>query len=170
MKNSFSCAPVFILILSSAILVSSCKKDSVKNSVNAPAGSFSVVLGGKTISGTDKNNNAIVVIAADSSASFTPDGDIFCDFQSGGDTIGFHLPDRTGVTVIGGDNSPAHIYGVFTAPSDTYLFDSVSVNVTTLTPSRIKGTFSGHLSTSLITGQGDQADITSGTFDLPLIP
>ncbi len=172
MKKLLNNKQTALVVLAAILLGFGCKKsnDSISTGGSSDTGSFSVMLGGKTISGTDKNNNGVVIIPADPSASFTPDGDIFCDFQNSGDSIGFHLPDRTGTTVIGGYNTPAHIYGVFTIPSDVYVFDSVTVNVTTLTSSRIKGTFSGHLSTSLLAGQGDQADISSGTFDLPLLP
>jgi hypothetical protein len=168
-KTNLSRLPL-LMILSSVILICACSKSNNRSNAGSggTTGSFSVKLNGNTIGGTDVNNSAIVVLPADPSASFTPDGDIFVGVQSAGDSIGFHLPDRTGITMIG-PGSPAHIYGVFTIPNTVYIFDSVSVNVTSLTNTRIQGTFSGHLSTSLIEGQGTQGDMTNGTFDLPVI-
>jgi hypothetical protein len=168
-KMNLSRLPM-LMILSMGMLICACSKSNNKSNTGTGGsnGSFSVKLDGNTVSGTDANNSAVVVLPADPSASFTPDGDIFVGVQSSGDSIGFHLPDRTGITFIG-RGSPAHIYGVFSIPNTVYIFDSVSVNVTSLTNTRIQGTFSGHLSTSLLDGQGTHADMTNGTFDLPVI-
>jgi hypothetical protein len=133
------------------------------------SGTFSVAIDGKTVGGTSSINNAVVIIQADPTAAFDTMGDIFVYMQVPGDSIGFHLPDRTGVTEIG-NSSYATIYGVYTIPGTVYIFGTVTVNVSTLTSTRIKGTFSGGLETSLLAGQGTTAQLTNGSFDLPIIP
>jgi hypothetical protein len=151
-------------------LFTSCAKKSVSPSGGTGNGTFSVGINGKTVTGTAAIDNAVVIIVADPTAAFDTMGDIFVYMQSGGDSIGFHLPDRTGTTQVG-NGSAATIYGVLTIPNaDPFIFTSVTVNVTSLTKTRIHGTFSGGASTSLITGQGTTAQMTNGTFDLPIIP
>jgi hypothetical protein len=151
------------------LLVSCAKKSGSPAGGGTGSGTFSVNIDGKAVSGTAAINNAIVIIPADPTAAFDTMGDIFVDLVAPGDSIGFHLPDRTGYTMIG-NGSAATIYGVYTIPGTVYLFGSVAVNVTTLTNTRIKGTFSGGLETSLLVGQGTTAQLTNGSFDLPIIP
>ncbi len=156
-------------VLCGIFFMTACSKSGGSSGGGSGNGTFSVDYNGKTVSGTSSINNAIVVIPADPHAAFDTMGDIFVSMQVPGDTIGFHLPDRTGYTLIG-NGSYATIYGVYTVPGTAFLFGSVAVNVTTLTSTRIKGTFSGGLESSLIPGTGTTAQLTNGTFDLPIIP
>ena len=157
-------------MIGGVFLLNSCAKKSGSPSGGGTGnGSFSIAIDGKTISGSASIDNAIVIIPANPAAAFDTMGDIFVYMQAGGDSIGFHLPDRTGYTLVG-NGSAATIYGVYTIPGTVYLFGSVAVNVTTLTNTRIKGTFSGGLESSLVPGTGTTAQLTNGSFDLPVIP
>jgi len=152
------------------LLLTACSKSGGSSAGGGTgSGTFSVDFNGKTVSGTSATNSAVVIIVADPHASFDTMGDIFVSMEVPGDTIGFHLPDRTGYTLVG-DGAYATIYGVYSIPGTAFLFGSVGVNVTTLTSTRIKGTFSGGLESSLIPGTGTTAQLTNGSFDLPVIP
>lgn len=158
-----------IATLCGIFLMTACSKSGGSSGGGTGNGTFSVDYNGKTVSGISSLNAATVIIKADPTAAFDTMGDIFVYLQVPGDSIGFHLPDRTGYTLVG-NGAYATIYGVYTIPGTVYLFGSVAVNVTTLTSTRIKGTFSGGLESSLIPGQGTTAQLTNGSFDLPIIP
>ncbi len=132
-------------------------------------GSFSVAINGKTISGSAAIDDASLIIAANPTASFDSAGDIFVYLQIPGDSIGFHIPDRKGYTFYG-VGTYAAFYGVVTDPQNVYVFDSAWVNISNLTSSRVSGTFGGRIATSLLSNQGTTAEMTSGTFDVPIIP
>lgn len=170
MKMTVSSRFAIAAMFCGAFLLHACAKSGGSSAGGGTgSGTFSVAIDGKTVSGTSSINNAVVIIPANPAASFDTMGDIFVYMQIPGDSIGFHLPDRTGYTMIG-NSSYATIYGVYTIPGAVYIFGSVAVNVTSLTSTRIKGTFSGGLETSLLAGQGTTAQLTNGTFDLPIIP
>jgi hypothetical protein len=158
--------------LLASLLFYACSK---KNSGNGGGGStgdgtFSVAIDGKTVTGKGGAlNNALIVIAADPNAQFDSAGDIFLTMAGQGDTVGVHLPDRTGWTDVGAVGTIVSSYGVLTLPDTFYLFSPVAFNVTSLTKTRITGTFSGTASTSLLPG-GQTVTLTNGTFDMPIIP
>ncbi|MDP4151092.1 MAG: hypothetical protein Q8927_14085 [Bacteroidota bacterium] len=155
-------------VLCGIIILNACsKKGSSSSGGGTGDGSFSVTIDGKTISGTDKMNNADLIIAADPTSNFDSAGDIFLTMHAQGDTIGVHLPDRTGFTDVGGAGL-AISYGVITLPDTFYLFTGVQFNVTSLTKTRIVGTFSGTANTSLLPG-GKAITLTNGSFNLPRI-
>jgi hypothetical protein len=157
-------------VLCGIFLLTACSKKSGSPGGGTGNGTFSVNIDGKAVSGTSSINNAVVVIPADPTAAFDTMGDIFVYFEASGDSIGFHLPDRSGATLIG-NGGAATIYGVLTIPgTDPFIFTSVTVNVTLLSKTRIQGTFSGGASTSLLPGQGTAAQMTNGSFDLPILP
>jgi hypothetical protein len=151
------------------LLYSCAKSNSGSGAGGTGNGSFSVTIDGKTISGTAKDNNGIVIIAANPAANFDTAGDIFLTMEAAGDTIGFHIADRTGLVNIP-DQINAEFYGVVTRPDTFFVFNPVQVHVSSLTASRITGTFAGTISTSLLLNQGTNLQMTNGTFDMPLIP
>ena len=152
------------------VLLGSCSKSNSGSGAGGTGnGSFTVTIDGKTISSTAKDNNGVVIIAANPSASFDTAGDIFLTMEAAGDTIGFHIADRTGLVNVP-DQINAEFYGVVTRPDTFFVFNPVQVHVSSLTASRITGTFAGTISSSLLTGQGTNLQMTNGTFDLPLIP
>ena len=164
----FSRVAIAAAICGLTLLYSCSKKSSSPGGGGTGNGTFTVTVNGKTITSTAAINGAVLVLKADPNASFDTAGDIAMEMIASGDSIGFHLPDRTGYTLVG-NGSYAAIYGVLTiGNTDPYIFTSVGVNVTSLTATRIQGTFSGGANTSLLPG-GTEATMTNGTFDLPLI-
>lgn len=145
------------------------KKNSNNTGGSTGNGSFSVMVDGNSVTGLSPFNTAVVIISADPTAQFDSAGDVFLSMAAQGDTIGIHLPDRTGGTAVGAVGTIVSSYGVITLPDTFYIFDPVQVNVSSLTKTRITGTFSGSASTSLLPG-GKIVALTNGTFDLPIIP
>ena len=170
MKTKYFPLPSVGLALLGFLLFNACSKKNNNNNGGGGMGNgtFSVTVDGKSITGTNPFNNAIVIIAADPNAQFDSVGDVFLSMAGQGDTIGVHLPDRTGVTDVGSDSAPVNSYGVITLPDTFYLFSPVHFNVTSLTKTRMTGTFSGTGTTSLLPG-GKTVALTNGTFDLPII-
>jgi len=169
MKTRHLHLPAAVLVLL-GLLFNACSKKSGNGSGGGNGnGTFSVTIDGKNITGTGPLNTGDVIITADPSSQFDSAGDIFLDMAGQGDSIGVHLPDRTGLTDVGSNSAPVNVYGIITLPDTVYIFSTVQFNVTSLTKTRITGTFSGTASTSLLPG-GKIITLTDGTFDLPLIP
>ncbi len=153
-----------------ALVFYACSKKNSNTGGGTGNGTFSVTVNGKIVTGSGGPlNNADIVIAADPSSQFDSAGDIFVSMTGQGDTIGVHLPDRSGWMDVGDTSSIATSYGVLRLPDTVYVFAPVHFNVTTLTQTRIVGTFSGTASTSLLPG-GQIVTLTNGTFDLPILP
>lgn len=171
MRTQFFHSTAFKLVLFGLLSFYACSKKNSNGSGGSGTGdgTFSVTVDGKAVSGKGGLlNNADVVIAADPTAQFDSAGDIFLSMAGQGDTIGVHLPDRTGATDVGAVGTIATSYGVITLPDTFYLFAPVQFNVNSLTKTRITGTFSGSASTSLLPG-AQVITLANGTFDLPII-
>jgi hypothetical protein len=167
MKSLSTSLRAFAILFIALILTSCSKKSGSGNGGGAGNGTFSVTVDGRAVTGTSVFNNADVIITADPNAQFDSAGDVFLSMAAQGDTIGVHLPDRTGFTDVGASGL-ALSYGVITLPDTFYIFTGVQFNVTSLTKTRIIGTFSGTANTSLLPG-GKSITLTNGTFNLPVI-
>lgn len=167
--NYFRLATFGTTFLSLLLCYACSKKNNNGGGGNANNGTFSVTVDGKAVAGSGGPlNNADVIITADPTAQFDSAGDVFLSMVGQGDSIGVHLPDRTGWTDVGATGTVATSYGVITLPDTFYLFSPVHFNVTSLTKTRITGTFSGSATTSLLPG-GQVVTLANGTFDLPII-
>lgn len=144
---------------------------SARKSSSSPSGddaSFSCKLDGKQVSGkgTDQNINAAFHLTGDNK------GQVFfrlSDMNNIGDKLQFQVPGKVGATTF--SVSPTYSYGGYTT-SDfaNYIDDPVTVNVTSISASRISGTFSGRYSLQKGSGNSNSKqtmEVTDGKFDIP---
>ncbi len=103
-------------VCSLALLNSCSKKSSGPAGGGTGNGTFSVAIDGKTVSGSASIDNAVVIITANPTASFDSAGDIFVYLQIPGDSIGFHIPDRKGYTILRGGNLCDHLRSGYRSP------------------------------------------------------
>ena len=177
---------LFILsIISLSLAVCSCGSNNAakeSNIINAPGSpnattsistsdaSFSCKLDGKVFSesGSTGNINAAFHVKDDDKKE-----QIFfmlADVNDPSQKLTFAIPDKTGATTI--QNSPPHFSYEGLALKDfvTYTDDPVTVNVTSITPSRVTGTFSGKytLENKGADSNAKQTiEVTDGKFDIP---
>lgn len=171
------------LIFSSAILFVACSGNSAANSskdstsVNTSTSntsasdgdaSFSCMLNGKkfSVSGTDQNANAAFHLAG------TNKGQIFfrfSDLNNPEEKLNFQVPGKEGATTF--NVTPTYSYiGYITKDNINYLDNPLTVTITSLTATRISGTFSGTY--TLSKGSADSnakqtIEVTDGKFDIP---
>lgn len=171
------------LIFSSAILFVACSGNSAANSskdstsvntstsnTSASVGdaSFSCMLDGKkfSVSGTDQNANAAFHLAG------TNKGQIFfrfSDLNNPEEKLNFQVPGKEGSTTF--NVTPTYSYiGYITKDNINYLDNPLTVTITSLTATRISGTFSGTY--TLSKGSADSnakqtIEVTNGKFDIP---
>ncbi len=129
---------------------------------------FSCKLGGKIISGsgTDQNINAAFHLSGDDK------GQIFfrlSDMNNPGNKLQIEVPGKVGSTTL--TVSPTASYsGYTTSDYANYLDNPLTVTVSSISTSRVSGTFSGTY--TLQKGSGDsntkqKIDVTDGKFDIP---
>lgn len=132
--------------------------------------SFSCKLDGKVFSesGSTGNINAAFHLKDDDKK-----GQIFfmlADVNDPSQKLNFEIPGKTGITTI--QNSPPHYSyeGLVLKGFATYIDDPIAVNVTSITPSRVSGTFSGKYTLqkdSSNSSSKQTIEVTDGKFDIP---
>lgn len=139
-----------------------------KSSSQDDDANFSCVLDGKKISGkgTDQNINAAFHLTGDDK------GQLFfrlSDMNNIGDKLQFQVPAKTGTTTF--SVSPKYSYEGYTTSDFTiYLDDPLTVAVTSITATRLSGTFSGKYTLSKGSGNSNSKqtiEVTDGKFDIP---
>lgn len=130
--------------------------------------SFSCKLDGKEVSGkgTDQNINSAFHLAGDDK------GQIFfrlSDMNNIGDKLQFQVAGKVGSTTV--SVSPTYSYGGYTmADFSNYNDDPITVTITSISSSRVSGTFSGKYSLQKGTGNSNSKqtiEVTDGKFDIP---
>lgn len=130
--------------------------------------SFSCMLDGKSFpgTGTDQNINAAFHLTGDDK------GQIFfrlSDMNNIGDKLMFQVPAKEGSTTF--SVSPTYSYeGYTTSDFTSYLDDPVTVTITSITATRVSGTFSGKYILSEGSGNSNSKqtiEVTDGKFDIP---
>lgn len=171
----------FFLLLPIGFIVASCsgsaeKSGSTNNSgVNSPEasnatddGGFSCKLDGKEFSGkgTDQNINAAFHLTGDDK------GQIFfrlSNMDNIGDKLMFQVPGKVGSTTF--TVSPTYSYeGYTTADFSNYIDDPVTVTITSISSTRVSGTFSGKYTLQKGSGSNNSKQtiqVTDGKFDIP---
>ncbi len=130
--------------------------------------SFSCILDGKEISGkgTDQNINAAFRLTGDDK------GRIFfrlSDMNDVGPKLMFEVAAKEGSTIISASSGYSY-EGYTTSDFATYIDDPVTVNITSISSSRVSGTFSGKY--TLQKGSGNSSskqtiEVMEGKFDIP---
>jgi len=151
-------------------------KDSVSDktatsniSTSGGAASFSCMLDGKKFeeSGSSGNINAAFHLTGDSN------GQIFfmlADVSDPEQKLSFQIPGKTGNTII--SNNPPHFSyeGLVLKGFVTYIDDPVTVNIISISSTRVSGTFTGTYSLENPTTGGNvkkTIEVTEGKFDIP---
>ncbi|HVU58056.1 MAG TPA: hypothetical protein VHD83_23505 [Puia sp.] len=157
-----------LCLFTAASMTTSCGNSSSAAKAGNPDASFSCVLDGKTISGkgTDQNINAAFHLTGDDK------GQIFfrlSDPDNTNEKFMFQVPGKTGATTF--TNSPTYSYsGYMNADMASYTDDPVTVTITSISATRVSGTFSGKYSWQKGTGSGNakpSVEVTDGKFDIP---
>ena len=152
------------IICSILFFTFSCSKsNNGGGSSTASNGTFTATVNGKTFSNSGSTSNALLIIAADPTASFDPRGDIFIQLNGITDSLGMHVPDAMGTDTL----ALGVYYGVYNGLAVPYVFSPVIVHITTLTSNRIKGDLSGQ-ATPDNSANGPFIPITNVSFDIPL--
>ena len=148
---------------------SNASDNSGSGSSNGDA-SFSCELDGKVFSESGTNGNINAAFRAKDNDKKEEIFFILADVNDPSQKLNFIIPDKTGTTTI--QNSPPHfsMEGLVLKGFVTYTDGPVTVIVTSLTPSRVTGTFSGKYTLS-DKGSDSNAkqtiEVTDGKFDIP---
>ena len=164
-------------------------KDATQSTpANSPAGntSWSCVIDGEAASGNildkDQQYNAAYTTDVDKGKSLQfkltniKTDDPLASFTR---SLRFSIPDKSGNMTFGHDEDawgiqvniiPEKVGDAFPVATAQYNSDSITVNITNLTGSRVAGTFSGKFMLGPDTPKGgkDFINITDGKFDIPM--
>jgi len=142
---------------------------SVASSATGDA-SFSCMLDGKTFSESGSNGDINAAFHYKDNANKEQIFFMLSDVNDPSQKLTFEVPDKTGVTTI--QNLPPHfsLEGLVLKGFVAYIDDPVTVDVTSITPSGVAGTFSGKY-TLEYKSAGNNAkqaiEVTDGKFDIP---
>jgi hypothetical protein len=125
--------------------------------------SFSAKIDGRVFSstGTDQNSNAAFRVKGSQNPVFFK----LADKDDPSERLNFEVPDRTGSTTV----DPSIGYNGYIKGFVTYLDEAVTINVTSISATRITGTFSGRYKAQGGSPANTPAvvQITDGKFDIP---
>jgi hypothetical protein len=163
--SSFLFAFVFFIACTGANPSSSTNPSSATNT-NGSGGSdasFSSMIDGKpfSFSGTDQNTNAAFHLKGTDKHIFFK----LADKDDPSERLNFEVPGQQGSTTV----DPASGYNGYIKGFVTYLDDAVTITITSISATRVTGTFSGtyRVQPGSLASARPTIKITDGKFDIP---